>query len=76
MQIHRPSLPCQVVKFCRDASYCQLSLLMLSLYWVGQKVRLGFSVRWYRKTRMNSGQPNTFLCPQGEEDRLEMRLEI
>ena len=37
---------------------------MLPKYWVGQKVRLGFSVRCYGETRMNF-LAKPILCTQG-----------
>ena len=37
---------------------------MLPKYWVGQKVRLGFSVRCYGETRMNF-LTKPILCTQG-----------
>ena len=43
----------------------------MTLYWVGQKVYSGFSIRYYRKPKQTFGQPNVSVGVQrkGEENK-------
>ena len=45
--------PPGIIWFSRDVYLC-LTPSSLLFYWVGQKIHLGFSIRWYGKTWMNA----------------------